>query len=176
MAFLVRKLIKRDRLIVLENEDEIGNILADIPTTEFRTNDGTLSTWRIESLEELDDAVLAIAVSSSEISKLDVIVLDTNLVEKNGLSFSYTYAGVDIPVPDLQDLHCDIQGITMQKLFDCALLYREIIISEPDEGKYIVRYSAGEVKKLLKNAISSNRVDRTKATKKIAEEIDKLSA
>jgi hypothetical protein len=176
MAFLVRKLIKRDRLEVLANDTDIDDITADLPSTEFRTTNGALSTWKIESLEELDDAVLAIAVSSSEISKLDVIIIDTELVQKNGLKYAYTYAGMDIPIPDLQDLHCDIQGITIGKLSDCALLYRYIVKNEPEDGKYIVRYSVGEIKSLLSDAIKDNRIDITKANKKLTEVINKLSA
>lgn len=176
MAYLVRKLIKRDKLSDLESNGNVKDILADIPTTEFRTTNGMLSTWMIESIEEVDKAVLAIAVSSSEISKMDFIILDTELIKKYNLSYDYTYSGTDIPIPDLQDLHCDILGITMDKLTNCACLYRDILIEEPDEGMYILRYTAGEIKNLLKEAIKNNRVDRSKAVGKIGELIDKLSA
>ena len=67
MSFLVRKLNKRDQLNTLVDYEDIGNIYADVPTNEFRTTKGTLSTWIIDTLEDLDDAVLAIAVSSSKI-------------------------------------------------------------------------------------------------------------
>lgn len=176
MPYLVRKLIKRDKLSGLEIDGDIGEIWADIPTTEFRTTDGSLSTWKIETIEELDKAVLAIAVSSSEISKMDFIVLDIELILKHDLSYEFTYAGIDIPVPDLQDTHCDIKGITMDKLKCCACLYSDIWKKEPEEGKYIVRYTSGEIKNLIKDAIKAGRVDRTKAFGKIAEVIDKLSA
>lgn len=176
MAYLVRKLIKRDRLSALEDSENIGDILADIPTTEFRTTNGALSTWKIESIGDLDEAVLAIAVSSTEISKMDFIAMDTDMVKKYDLSYNYTYAGMDIPVPDLQNKHCDILDITMDKLNNCACLYREILNNEPEEGKFIVRYTAGEIKELLKNAVKNNRVDREKAFGKIAEVIDKISA
>lgn len=176
MAYLVRKLIKRDKLAEIEIPENIGDVCADIPTTEFRTTKGTLSTWMISSLVELDNAVLAIAVASTEISKMDFIILDAELLEKYGLSYKSTYAGVEIPVPDLQDTHCDILGITIEKLKNCACLYRDIIKNEPDEGKYIVRYTAGDIKKLLREAIKNGRVDKSKASDKIAEAIDKLSA
>lgn len=175
MAYLVRKLIKRDKLSGLKTDGDIGEIWADIPTTEFRTTNGSLSTWKIETFEDLDKAVLAIAVSSSEISKMDFIVLDVELIERYDLSYESTYAGVDIPVPDLQDTHCDIIGITMDKLRNCACLYGDIWKNEPDEGKYIIRYTIGDIKKLIKDAIANGKVDKTKASGKIAEVIEKLS-
>lgn len=176
MAYLVRKLIKRDKLSELECVSEIENLLADIPTIEFRTTNGTLSTWKIESLDELENAVLAIAVSSSDISKMDFIVIDTDLLFENGLSYAETYAGMDIAVPDLQDSHCDIQGITIDKLKNCASIYRDVLVNETEEERFIVRFSAGEIRKIIKKAISENRIDGSKAIGKIGEEIRKLSA
>ncbi len=51
MAFLVRKLNKMDRLSVLAETPDVNKLYADIPTTEFRTTEGSLSTWIIHSKE-----------------------------------------------------------------------------------------------------------------------------
>ena len=64
MAFLVRKLNKMDRLSVLTETPDVNKLSADIPTTEFRTTEGSLSTWIIESLDKINEAVLAIAITS----------------------------------------------------------------------------------------------------------------
>ena len=82
MAFLVRKLNKMDRLSVLAETPDVNKLYADIPTTEFRTTEGSLSTWIIESLDKINEAVLAIAITSSKISKMDCIIIDTELLSK----------------------------------------------------------------------------------------------
>lgn len=174
MAFLVRKLAKRDKLTELCQKDNIEDIYADIPTTEFRTKKGTLSTWHINSLDELNEAVLAIAVSSSEITKMDFIIIDTSLLEKYALEYKQTYAGQDIAIPDLQNTHYDVINISIGKLVECTKLYRDIISDDPDGEKYVIRFAAGEIKDLLKEAVKNNRVDREKASKKLKEELDKL--
>jgi hypothetical protein len=177
MSFLVRKLNKRDQLYQLVDSDSIEDIYADVPSNEFKTTKGTLSTWIIDTLDKLEDAVLAIAVSSTKISKMDFIVIDTELLVKNGLEYKKTYAGMDIPIPDLQDTHYDIMGVTLKKMMNCANVYKCIFAEESEEvEKYIVRFSEPQIKEMLKKAISENRVDKTKATKNIRETIEKLSA
>lgn len=41
--------------------------------------------------------------------------MDTDLLVKNGLEYKKTYAGVDIPIPDLQETHYDIIGVSLKK-------------------------------------------------------------
>lgn len=177
MSFLVRKLNKRDYLDGLLQNDNVEDIFADVPTNEFRTTKGTLSTWIIDSIEELDNAVLAIAVSSSKITKMDFIVIDTKLLDEARLEYKQTYAGIEILIVDLQDTHYDIMDISLKKLVDCARVYKAIFLNEDqNEEKYIVRFTEVEIKEKLKKAILSNRVDKSKASKHIKEVIEKLSA
>lgn len=176
MSFLVRKLNKRDQLNTLIEHKDILDICADVPTNEFRTTKGALSTWIIETLAELDNAVLAIAVSSSKISKMDFIVMDTGLLDKNGLEYKQTYAGMEIPIPDLQDTHYDIINISLKKLLDCSNVYKIILSQESyEKEKYIIRFTEAEIKEKLKKAIEDNRVDKSKASKPIRDIIEKLS-
>ncbi len=44
MAFLVRKLGKMDEIFSLCDKSDIKKVYADIPTMEFRSKNGTLST------------------------------------------------------------------------------------------------------------------------------------
>lgn len=176
MAFLVRKLGKMDELFSLNGERDITTIHADIPTTEFRTKNGTLSTWHIDSLDDIENAVLAIAVSSSEIAKMDFIIISTDILSKNSLEYKQTYAGQDIAIPDLQDTHYDIIDVSIEKLINCTKVYQTIVEMDPEGETYIVRYAAGEIKDLLKKTLADERVDESKASKKIKEQLDKLKA
>lgn len=176
MAFLVRKLGKMDELFSLSGKTDIGAIQADIPTTEFRTKNGTLSTWHIDSLDDIENAVLAIAVLSSEIAKMDFIIIDTDILSKNSLEYRQTYAGQEIAIPDLQDTHYDIVGVSIEKLINCTKAYQAVVEMDPEGETYIIRYAAGEIKDLLKKALADNRVDESKAPKKIKEQLDKLKA
>lgn len=175
MAFLVRKLGKMDALFSLSGEDDVNLIDADIPTTEFRTRNGTLSTWYIESLDDIDNAVLAIVVTSSDISKMDFIIINTELLSRYSLEYKKTYAGQEIAIPDLQDTHYDIINVTLDKLSNCTSVYKKIVEMDPDGNTYLLRFAAGEIKDLLKKAYNEKRLDESKASKKLKEYLGKLS-
>ena len=107
---------------------------------------------------------------------MDFIIINTDILTEHSLEYMQTYAGQDIAIPDLQDTHYDIIGVTVEKLIDCTKVYKKIVEMDPDGENYIIRYAAGEIKELLKCAISQNRVDENKASKKIKEQLDKLKA
>lgn len=172
MAFLVRKLGKMDALFSLKDTTDIKTVYADIPTTEFRTKNGTLSTWYIESLDDIENAVLAIAITSTEISKMDFIIIDTDILSKNSLDYKQTYAGQKIAIPDLQDTHYDIVDISIGKLMACVKVHQTIVKMDPESETYIIRYAAGEIKDLLEEALNNNRIDKTRVPKKIKEQLD----
>ena len=173
MAYLVRKLNKMDEIFSLCNVEDITTINADIPTTEFRTKNGTLSTWRIDSIADIDNAVLAIAVTSSEITKMDFIIINTDILQKNNLEFKQTYAGQDIAIPDLQDSHYDILDITIGKLINCTKVYQTVAEMDPNGEKLILRYAAGQVMDLLVEAEHNQRLDEKKVSKKIKDQLYK---
>ena len=53
MPFLVRKINKRDKLATLIASEFVEDIYADVPTNEFKTSEGTLSTWLIERFSQI---------------------------------------------------------------------------------------------------------------------------
>ena len=93
MAYLVRKLNKRENVDVIGNTEDIENMFADAATAEFRSKNGTLSTWRIDSVDKLDEAVLAIVVTSSKIERMDFIVIDTDYLDEQHLEYNQTSTG-----------------------------------------------------------------------------------
>lgn len=182
MAFLVRKLMKRTALYETYSEKkDVRDIVADIPTSEFRTTKGTLSTWYINNLDDLDKAILAIAVTSSKIDKMDFIIINTSLLDEEGLKYKQTFAGQQLPIPELQDLHYDITGVTLSRLSSCAELYQKIMTydssiyeNNSNDNHYIIRVTANYIKQKLAQAISDGKVDQTLAVGKIKETILKL--
>lgn len=149
----------------------IQDMFADAATTEFRTKNGTLSTWRIEDISELDEAILAIVVTSSKVERMDFIIINTEYLDEHNLEYNQTYAGQDIAVPDLQDTHYDIINITIPSLIKCTCVYRRVFEADNNNEIYIVRYVEGDIKELLKKANSENRIDLEKLNKGIKKEL-----
>lgn len=171
MAFLVRKLIKRESIELIGNADNVEEMFADAATSEFRSKAGTLSMWRIDSIEKLDEAVLAIIVTLTKVETMDYIVINMDYLDEEGLSYKQTYAGVDIAVADLQDTHYDILNITIPRLINCTCVYRRVFREDKDRGIYIVRYTESEIRDLLSNAYEQGRIDETKLNKGISKVI-----
>lgn len=167
MAYLVRKLNKIDSIDKIGQAENLEDIYADAPTTEFRTTNGSLSTWIIDSLELLDEAVLAMIVSSTKITKMDFAVINTEYLDENNLKYKQTYAGQDIAVSDLQDTHYDILDITINKLINCVKVYKKVYEADNDEGKYIVTYVEGQIRDLLQKAYENKRINMERLNKGI---------
>lgn len=173
MAYLVRKINKKKNIDTLRGDLDVDQLTADMPTGELRTTNGTLSAWIVESLSEVNEAILAIAVTSSKISKMDFLIIDTEILKNYDLEFKQTYAGRDIPIPDLQDSHYDIVNLSMGKLKNCVLAYKAVVDKDVD-GKLVVRYSEGQIKDILKKAFVDDRVDISKAEGRIKDMFQQL--
>jgi hypothetical protein len=172
MPFLVRKLSKQNNIEKMGTAENPEEMIADAPTAEFRTsNNGALSTWLVNSLEDVDEGVLAIAVTSTKVSKMDFVVIDTALLEHYNLEYKQTYAGQEIAVPDLQNSHYDIVNITMKSIIKCINVYKDTYIKDNGDGKLYFRYSEGEIKDILKKAIAVERIDTSKLNSKIKDDI-----
>ena len=98
MPFLVRKILKDESIEHIENikDADFLHQSADVPTTEFRTKHSALSTYIIDNLNELDKAVLAIATTSSKLSSMEFIVLDTEILRAIGLKYEKTHREMDM--------------------------------------------------------------------------------
>lgn len=171
MAYLVRKLNKRENVDVIGNTEDIENMFADAATAEFRSKNGTLSTWKIDSVDKLDEAVLAIVVTSSKIERMDFIVIDTDYLDEQHLEYSQTYAGQKIAVPDLQNTHYDIINVTIPRLINCTCVYRRVFKEDRDQGVYLVRYVEGDIRDLLEKAAIASRLDMNCLNKGIKKEL-----
>ena len=125
-------------------------------------------------MTDVANAVLAIAITSNHITKMDLIVIDKNILDGNELQYNQTYSGMQIAVPDLQDTHYDIQEISLKKLENCCAVYKKVL--QDDDGKeiYLVRYAAGQIKDLIIDAIKAHRIDSNKAKGKVKDAILEL--
>ena len=172
MSYLVRKINKKAKVMELNTESDINNASADLVTGEFRTTNNKLSTWYIEDLNSIDDAVLAIAISGTDVSKIDVIIINTDILKEKDVKYSQTYAGMDIGVPDLQDTHYDLEEITLKKIISCCHIYKELA-NEKNADTYIIRYTKKDVLKLFDDAIAKKRVEIENTRENVKTEIAK---
>lgn len=183
MPYLVRKLIKRKNIDLIKDTSKMETIISDVPTSEFRTTNGCLSTWFIANLDDYEKAVLAIAITSSTIEKMDFIALDIEVLKNNKLIYEQTSPGADMAIPALEKTHYDITGLTLNKLVDCCKAYKDIIIFDEEkikenenEKQLIRRVPQKRIETLINNAIKDGIVDERNAKGKIKEYIDEAKS
>lgn len=175
MSYLVRKLVKRSNIDVLKDIPSRDEISADVITSEFRTKDNTLSTWRISSAENLEDAILAIATTSSRIETMDFIVIEIGLIEEHQLFAEYSDPG-SIPMEAQRTSHHDLKDLNLNKLGNIAFLYKHIAQEQNTnpEKELIKRYRKKELSDLILKALEEGKLNLDNATSDMKEAILKL--
>jgi len=148
MQLLVRK-INRSKWNNADND--VFKLASDAITSCLRTTRNTLSVWRIETENDLDDAVLAIASNFQKLETIDVVTLDGEYLVKVNVEHEQT-DGIT-PVSDLVHNHFDLKNLNYYKIG----LVAEHIIQRIQFNK-IKRYTKKELESILKNAINQNRL------------------
>ena len=152
MSFLVRR-INRPKW-KCENENDV---FADAVTSCLRTQNNAISVWKIDTIEQLNNAVLALITGAKQtkLSKIDCVLLDENIVLEKGLVLDETNG--DTVVEDLVNTHKDIEKLTYSKLG----VLKDLILERLETDKYRL-FSIDQLREILKKAIEDGRVDITR--------------
>jgi len=144
MSYLVRKINKAKWYqIDIENDN---NVSGDAITNCLKTNKNTLSVWKIETEDDLDQAILALVANQDHLDTIDIVILEeSSLLEYN---LNIVASPGDTPVESLKNAHRDISELTFTKLGEV----KDHIV-ERIRNQKLKRYTVGSLKKLLKKSI-----------------------
>ncbi len=127
------------------------NAPADAITNCLKTTDNTLSVWEIDSPDKPDEGVLAIAGSLDHIAAIDIIILNEDDIKDADISVESSEG--DTTVTDLKETHKDIVNLTYYTLGKI----NDLMVTSL-KNKLCKRYTAGELKKILKKALNEKRI------------------
>ena len=144
MSILVRKIDKGKWL----TDDSVNaeSIPADAITGCMKTKNNTLSVWEIDTEDNLNKAYLAIASGLQHLESIDVVLMDADVITKEGIDYEKTLG--QIPIKALSTLHLDLINLTYNKLGTIA----SHIVDKFKENK-VKRLRRNELKSILSNAI-----------------------
>nr|AAU82896.1 hypothetical protein GZ22D9_44 [uncultured archaeon GZfos22D9] len=154
MSLLVRKIdnAKWMQNDILNNDTfSVEDVSADA-ITSLKTSGNALSAWQVAE-EAIEDAVLAIVSSHQHLDTIDVVCFDPSSLESNGIRLQSTPGST--PLKDIFGQHIDICDLTYRTLGTVA----EQIVHVLKEGK-VLRYTKGNIKKLLYDAINPGRLQK----------------
>lgn len=109
-----------------------------------------MSVWSVNNIE---DAVLALASTNTSIAIVDVVELDAKRL--NQLNLKVRQKNAKTPVEQLNDKHYDIVELDYTTL---GVIANEIASETIKNSDYIKRYSAAKVKQILKDAIADGKI------------------
>jgi len=151
MALQVRKINKAKWLRAdIVNSAEIP---ADAITNCLRTQQNNLSVWRIKSEDEIENAVIAISSGQERLETIDIVILNSEYLEQNGIEFMATEGITALKTPK-EDIHFDMIELTYKKLG--VIAYH---IVEKFKEKKVFRYTRTKLKDILKNANNEKKLD-----------------
>lgn len=151
MPFLVRKINKAKWM---QNDIISGHdVSADAITNCMKTSQNALSTWEITHEDDVANAVLAIVAGHQYLDTIDVVLLDPIWLKNMGINLKSSPGNT--PVKELVNNHIDICNLTYHSLGSVA----ENIVRSFKEEK-IKRYTRGDIKRLLSDAVKAGRLEK----------------
>lgn len=131
-----------------------NDVSADAITLCMKTDGNTLSVWHITSENDIDKAVLAMATGCERIDKMDFVIIDVGLINKNNLTLNST-PGIT-PVDSMVESHRNIADLTYSKLG----FVKDIIVDKLKNNQ-TKHYTKSDLKKLILNAIEVGLIQQT---------------
>lgn len=161
MSLLIRKI---NRNHWPDSTIDLSDIRADAITLSMRTSRDAMSVYEIPSLEELDEAVLAIASNFQCLEAFDVVSMDKQRLIDLGLNCVQTPGKT--PVQELQSAHHDISNLCYGKLGMVATYIASRVLD-----KYFVRRTRGQLKDILNKAIQDGRLYLTSLDERLQQDL-----
>jgi hypothetical protein len=152
LSLLVRKISRAKWPNVhTELKDFPGDVFVDL-----RTSNNELSVWSIDNIDELDKAIIALAVApkNSSIENIDVVWVDEKLFEAARIPINNEFG--DTAATAYRTLHRNIYGITYSSLGKVAEIISKSILEDNRR-----RIPKREVISIVKKAIDDGSVEKS---------------
>lgn len=158
MVYYVRKINKKKSLEKIQTARSVSAIIADV-LNEFRITNGDLSVWKIQDLQEIEIAMLAIAITSDKLDRMDFLIISEDIIKQSGFSVTRGPSGYDL-CDYLEDRHYNINNLTVGNINKCVEIYRKAIkgLDLTKINNIIPRKNETELGKIIHNAFIGNQI------------------
>lgn len=166
--YYLRKFSKINTLSKIEYSEDVFDTPSDLLKQEFSTTQNTLSFWKFDSFNNLDDSLKAVLLSCTKIEKSVFIIIDDKLLTKYNLRTDDTepgktgYLGYD-------KLHVNLCDLTYRKIGSVLNMIKDV--STIKEYRY--ELTKDEVKRLIKDVCISGKYDETNTNDQLKADINK---
>jgi len=147
------------------NDVVIKPVSADAITNCLKTKRNTLSVWRINNENELEEAVLAIVSGPNQkyLESIDVVILNEEYFN-NEITTKMTEG--DTVVEDLKNTHIDLCSLNILTIGKIA----EYIVESIEKNNH-KRFTKTKLNEILKKAVDKKRLNLTDLAKDMQNKI-----
>lgn len=153
MSILVRRInrAKWDQVDILNDDSS-----ADAITLCLKTTNNDLSTWLVDSEDDIDTAVLALITGTRQdnLSTIHIVYFDESLISAKKLNLNDTPG--DTLISSFKDKHRDISGLTYSSLGNVKDIVLDCLRN--DRFKTITR---ANLKKMLTSSIEKGLLEKS---------------
>lgn len=158
MVYYVRKINKKKSLEKIQSAGSVSAIIADV-LNEFRITNGDLSVWKIHDLQEIEIAMLAIAITSDKLDRMDFLIISEDIINQSGFSVTKGPSGYDL-CNYLEDRHYNINNLTVGNINKCVEIYRKAIegLDLLKINNLIPRKTETDLGKIIQKALTAKQI------------------
>ena len=145
-------------------------IPADTITSDLRTRSNTLSFWSINTPDELEDAVLAIATSRNQLTRLDVLILQEDKIVESNLELVLSPETGHSPYSLMNEKHYNLVNLNYNKLGDLS----RIIISVVENDGVSHRYTKQQIREIIYSGHMNGKIEFDEMHEDLQKELTKF--
>jgi len=150
MAFYIRK-IDIGKWMQNSKVTDHTKLSADVITNCLKTKQNTLSLWKINTLDKLNEALIAITSGMDHLDRIAIVFFEDG---KLNADLNLKICAGRTPFSDFEDNHCDIVELNYDSLGKFSKVVHEAI----KENNY-EQISKANIKELLNKAIVENKLN-----------------
>lgn len=164
----LRKLSNNPNYEKIKNADEIGDLAADILKQELATTNNCLSFWKCENIDDIDDTIKAILLSTTAIKCSRLFALSDEIINKYGFKMDDTEPGLT-GYSGFENLHINMIELTYSKVGTVLNMLREAF-QDPNS---ITKIDKAKVKIYIDEVIKSGRLNKEALNDDLLQDIEK---
>ena len=141
-----------------------GDVISDL-----RTQSNTLSVWRADTQEDINDAIIAMSLNRTDVSKMIALLLDENDLASMQITSSSEIPGkAPGAIESIKKKHRDLVEIDYKRLGELSKYMMSVVhnkariieITKPNLIKLLIEYKEG--KKIILDEMNANLREKLK--------------
>ena len=166
--YYIRKFSKPTSLYKIQYLTDKMQFEADFLKQELGTSGNTLSFWKFDDLNDNNNAVNAILLSTTAIKDSVFYIIDDELLEKYNIDIDCNEPGKTGYI-GYENLHVNFCNLTYEKIGNMLEMINEAV----HKPQYTYQLNKNEVIKIISEQDKNNLINYTKIDKYLKEDIEK---